>query len=393
MRRGHPILAVLSMMLTITIGLAPVGALAGAAPGATLSAREAIISAREATVSAPLASRIPAPSSSTRTVTTAGPPPTATLTVTTVPPVAGLRLSFDSVTTTTNASGMAAFTAARNQNAHTLAVLDTQREKGDTRYTFSRWAGQRDFSQAFTPTLDNVTTRTKNTVTAVFTIERAVSPNFVDQQGRAVNQDRVSAATARSSTGATVDISPTGRTWLESNHVIYRSSVDLEVEKPSYSWQSVVVSGSNIIDSGRQSFTPAETTTPMVQGQFHDLTVTAHDALFGSPAGVEVVLTFPDGSTQSTPMGESRTAVFSHLPRGSYQAVVRAGPAIVNTQHLRLSRDITVAVPVISILDIAVLVTVATLIGVGMLLIGRKTFRRKVLKPLTVLRAAKADST
>lgn len=379
MRRGSSIRAVLTMVLTMAMGLAPTGAVAGAGT--------------EPAGAAPVAAPNPAPSSSTPTFTTGGPPPTATLTVTTVPSVAGLRLSFDGATVTTNASGTAAFTTERNRDVHTLAVLDTQRETGDTRYIFSRWAGQRESSQAFTPTLDSVTTRTSNTITAVFVVQRAVSPNFVDQQGSAVDQDRVSAATARSSTGATVTISPTGKTWLESSQVIYRSSVDLEVETPSYSWQSVIVDGSNIIDSGRQSFTPAQTTAPTVQGQFHDLTVTAHDALFGSPAGAEVVLTFPDGSVRSTPMGETRTAVFSHIPRGTYQAVVHAGPAIVNTQHLRLSRDITVAVPVISILDIAVLITVLALVSVGLLLIGRKTLRRRVLSSFTVLRAAKADSS
>jgi hypothetical protein len=303
-----------------------------------------------------------------------------------------LRLKFDSVTATTNAAGTAAFTAARNQNAHTLTVLDTQREIGDTRYTFSRWAGQRDFSQAFTPTLDGVTTRTRNTITAVFTVQRAISPQFVDQKGQAVGGDRVSAVTARSNTGASVNISPTGKTWLESSHVIYRSSVDLEVENLSYSWQSVLVDGSNVIDSGRQSFNPTETTAPTVEGQFHDLTVTAHDALFGFPTGTEVVLTFPDGTVHVAPMGESGTAVFAHIPRGAYQAIVRAGPAIVNSEHLRLSRDITVAVPVISILDLIVLTVAVALIAIGVLLIGRRTLRRKVLQPFSGPRAVKVES-
>ncbi|MGS0687634.1 hypothetical protein ACVBEQ_21160 [Nakamurella sp. GG22] len=378
------LVAAATMLLTLAMGFAPAAAVAGVAP--------------ETAAVAPLTSLTAAPTWIARTVPTAPPTPTATLTVTTVPAVAGLRLKFDSETATTNASGTAAFTAARNQDAHTLTVLDTQREIRDTRYTFSRWAGQRDFSQAFTPTLDNVTTRTRNTITAVFTVERAISPQFVDQQGHAVDPARVSAVTARSSTGATVTVSPTGKTWLESNRVIYRSSVDLQVEELSYSWQSVLVDGSNVIDSGRQSFIPAETTAPTVEGQFHDLTVSAHDALFGFPTGTEVVLTFPDGSVQVAPMADSGTAVFSHIPRGTYQAVVRAGPAIINSEHLRLSRDVTVAVPVISILDLAVLTVALAFIAIGVLLIGRRTLRSKILRPFPGLRAsgpraAKVEST
>ena len=350
-------------------------------------------SLRRLRLSAPLAQAAAGPSSTTRAVTAAAAVPTATLTITTVPVVAGLRLKFDSATATTNASGTASFTAERNQDAHTLTVLDTQRETGDTRYIFSRWAGQRDISQAFTPTLDSVTTRTRNTITAVFTVQRAISPKFIDQMGRAVGADRVSAVTARSSTGATVSISPTGRTWLESSHVVYRSSVDLEVEDLSYSLQSVLVDGSNVIDSGRQSFKPTETTAPTVEGQFHDLTVSAHDALFGFPTGAEVVLTYPDATVHVAPMGDSGTAVFSHIPRGTYEAVVRAGPAIVNSEHLRLSRDITVAVPVISILDLTVLTATFALLAFAVLLIGRRTVRRKVLAPISGPRAVKVPST
>lgn len=378
MRLGRGALVATTIVLTAALGPAPVAAVAGAEPSAIV---------------APLTSVAAAPPSITRAVTTAAPAPTATLTVTTVPVVAGLRLKFDDVTATTNASGTAAFTAERNQDAHTLTVLETRRETGDTRYIFSRWAGQRDFSQAFTPTLDSVTTRTKNTITAVFTVQRAISPQVVDQEGRAVGQDRVSEITARSSTGATVSISPTGKTWLESSNVIYRSSVDLEVASLSYSWQSVLVDGSNVIDSGRQSFSPAETTAPRVEAQFHDLTVTAHDALFGFPTGAEVVLTFPDETVQVAPLGESGAAVFRHIPRGTYQAVVRAGPAIVNSEHLRLSRDITVAVPVISILDLIVLTVTVALIAIGVLLIGRRTLRRKVLMPFSGPRAVKVEST
>jgi hypothetical protein len=324
---------------------------------------------------------------------TAPAPPTATLTVTTVPAIAGVRLRFDDRTATTSATGTATFTARRNQDVHTLAVLDTQRITGDTRYIFSRWAGQRDFTQAFTPALNSVTTRTSNTVTAVFTVQRAINPSFVDQQGRQVDSTRISAVTARSSTGATVSLTPTATTWLDTSQVIYRSSVDLEVENISYAWQSVVVDGSNIIDAGRQSFTPARTATPTVQGKFHDLTVTAHDALFGFPAGTEVVLTSPDGSVRSAPMNESRTAVFEHLPRGTYQAVVRAGPAVVNTQHLRLSRDVTLEVPVISILDMAVLVLAVVAVSVGLLLIGRRSLRRTISVPRPALQEARAEST
>ena len=75
-----------------------------------------------------------------------------------------------------------------------------------------------------------------------------------------------------------------------------------------------MIAGSNVVDAGRQSFTPATNPDITVHGQFHDLTVTGYDALLGYGTGAEAVITFPDGTVQTEPLDSNDAAVFPRLP-------------------------------------------------------------------------------
>ena len=76
----------------------------------------------------------------------------ATLTIRTAPPLPGIRLSLDDTTVTTDESGIATVTEQRSTGTHALTLLDTRIETPGKRYEFSRWVGQRDPDQAYTPT-------------------------------------------------------------------------------------------------------------------------------------------------------------------------------------------------------------------------------------------------
>jgi hypothetical protein len=207
-----------------------------------------------------------------------------------------------------------------------------------------------------------------------------VITRFVDQTGTAIDPTEVVSATARSDSGAVVNISPTGATWLESTRVGYRSNT-IYSQDVSYSWQTVIVAGTNVIDGGRQSFAPATTPEATVAGQFHDLTITGHDALLGTGIGEEAVLTLPDGTVRVAPLGTGHASTFDHLPRGTYQANIRAGSSIVASQQIRLSRTSTVDVPVISPVDIGILLGAVTLGAIALVLIGRRNVRRRLFTP------------
>ncbi len=314
-----------------------------------------------------------------------------TLVVNTVPALPGMRFEMDGNTVVTDASGRATVTADRNLDEHTLTLVDTTLETEGQRYAFSRWAGQRDPEQAFTPRLDGITMRTNDTLTAAFDVARAVTPAFTDQHGQPIDAGQVSAATARSDTGEIVKIAPTGTSWLDSVRVNYRPNAPIELQNVSYTWHSVMIAGSNVVDAGRQSFTPATNPDITVQGQFHDLTVTGYDALLGYGTGADAVITFPDGTIQTKPLGTNDAAVFARLPRGTYKAQVTAGSSIVASQQLRLSRESTVSVPVISPLDVAIVLGSITLVALALVLIGRKKTRHRVLGQVRQRKMTKAE--
>jgi hypothetical protein len=304
-----------------------------------------------------------------------------TVTITTAPPLPGVRLSMDGAAdVVTDESGVAVVTQERTTGSHTLTLLDTRVETTGKRYSFARWVGQRDPEQAFTPTLDGLTMRGDSSLVATFSVEYAVTTHVVDQNGAPIDPGEVSSATARSDTGAVVSLAPSGPTWLEGTRVTARSS-KYELQNVTYSWQSVLVSGTNVVDAGRQSFTPATNADVTGIGQFHDLTVAGYDALFGRGAGEQAVITLPDGTVRSTRLDGAHSAVFPHLPRGTYQATVTAGASVVGAQQVRLSRDITVRALVISPADIAILLGSLVLIAGGLILVGHRRVRRRLLAP------------
>jgi hypothetical protein len=314
-----------------------------------------------------------------------------TLTISTVPLLQGVRFEMDGESVMTNANGTISITGTRNLDEHTLTLMDTTLDLGDERYNFARWAGQRDPDQAFSSTLADVNMRSNSGLTVGFDVDRFVTPSFYDQHNVPIDPGTVSSASARSDAdGAIVTVAPSGATLLASRRVSYRTGAPLAIDNVTYSWQSVIVGGSNVVDAGRQSFSPADSANATVQGQFHDLTVSGADALFGHSTGTEAIITYPDGSTRSEAMNGDQKAVFAHLPRGTYKATVAADSGIVAGEQLRLSKNSTIVVPVISTLDIAVLLGSAAALAVALIMIGRKNVRRWVMAPLRRDRLVKA---
>jgi hypothetical protein len=129
----------------------------------------------------------------------------------------------------------------------------------------------------------------------------------------------------------------------------------LRSQEVQHSVQSLMVSGANVVHAGIGRFWPARTRAPTIVGYFHDLTITAHDALFGGGAGQEALVTLPDHTVVTKPLGPGHAATLSNLPQGSYQVRVKAGDAIVSAQTVRLSKDVTVDLTAVSPADLVAL--------------------------------------
>lgn len=286
-----------------------------------------------------------------------------TLTILTVPAVPGVRFRFDGMRLVTNREGVTSFTERHNFLPHTLGLEQTAVDVSGRRYTFVRWAGQRDPDQAFRSTVYGLPMRASYTVTASFAVACPVSPRLVKQNGAPLPARQVSRITVLSSLGQTATLRPSGITWLPCASPVYRDS-SLSSRDVQYSVQSVLVGGSNVVHAGVERFSPSQTSSPKVTGFFYSLTITAHDALLGGALGSYALLTMPDRTVRKVEIGPQRIATVRGLPIGDYQVQVKAGNARVSALTVHLSRDETANLTAISRIDILI-VCAALAIGIA----------------------------
>ena len=91
-------------------------------------------------------------------------------------------------------------------------------------------------------------------------------------------------------------------------------------------------------------------------------------------------------STQTSAVDGDKQVRFVHLPRGTYQVRLDAGSAIVASHTVRLSKNVVVSVPVISIADIALVVGAALLIMLVVVLAGRRHLVARWIAPMSKTR-------
>ncbi|MFF4501709.1 hypothetical protein [Streptomyces sp. NPDC001401] len=299
-----------------------------------------------------------------------------TITVRTTPRLAGVPFTFDGQTAVTGADGSVYFTGAHDFAKHALAVDDHGLASAGRQFTFSRWAGQRDPDQAFRRTVQGLPLRRDYTVTAAFTARFRVTVRCSDQGGRAVPRGRVPYVTVRSDTGHTQRL-PVGQpVWLDGLLPVYRKSV-LTSRKVGYALLSADAYGTNTVDAGRQRFEPASDQEVVFTTPFHDLTVSARDAVFGSAAGRAARVTLPDGSVREVPFGTDRAATLRDLPHGQYEVEVTGGQGLRAVQQVRLSRTQSMQVRVVSRDDLALAAGAVGVLAAGLLLVGRRLRRRR----------------
>jgi hypothetical protein len=302
-----------------------------------------------------------------------------TITVQTVPPLANVHFTFDGKALTSDAAGRASYTQEHNFFKHSLTLVTTSVDLPDRRYRFARWARQRDPNQAFRTSIDGLPMRANYTITAAFSVQYPVSAAFVDQNGHSLDLSHVSAVKIKSDAGEILDFPKSGAIWLPGQIPNYRNSA-MVVSDVSYSLQSIVMSGTNIADAGRQRFVPAKAPAVTFTGQLHNLIVTANDAIYRDTVGSTAVVTYPDGSVRTVPFDSDHTATLSSLPRGTYKVSVKGSRGIVLEEQVGLSRDKVLTVGVLTVGDLMTIGVAGLMLASALLLIGR--LRRQGLRAL-----------
>ncbi|HET9915061.1 MAG TPA: hypothetical protein VFQ13_24435, partial [Anaerolineales bacterium] len=300
----------------------------------------------------------------------------ATLEIHTVPPTPGVVFVLDRQTYTTDEDGVTKV-QVNLSGTYTLEMLPIDEDSlpPNVRMEFGRWN-------------DNVFTQKrevhfprKDRLEAGLTVNYQINQEFYDLQGEKVDPARISSMTIRG-VGTTFAFDKAGPIWLPANRLTRRIGDRLESDEILYYFRDVTIDGENVVNKGQQRFRIRPDDVWPVQVLLYSVHFSARDAMFHSPIGKGIELTYPDGRKEEF-LFDSPDAeiVISSLARGSYSArIIGAGGSAPPTP-VHLSRDQSVELLMLSYLDIAVIVGIPLLIALAFFFIGRTHWFRVLWHP------------
>lgn len=193
--------------------------------------------------------------------------------------------------------------------------------------------------------------------------DSAVTLHLVSPQRMAVPPGEVQRVTLSDSLGGTIQIGASelrSPVWLPSSRPSSAPS-GVDNRLVTFSVQSVMVDGSNIVNSGQLRFAANRSLTWTVPVILRSLTVVGNDLLAGSPAGTSAQITYPNGFRRTVAFGPHHRVTLSNLPRGSYGVKVLGG-VLPLASTVRLSRNQTDVEIVVTAGDVADLAGIALII-------------------------------
>lgn len=194
---------------------------------------------------------------------------------------------------------------------------------------------------------------------------------FRDSHGQVVDPSTVESVTLTSTGGQELVLRRYRDVWLEAGMAVKRAS-GLEVSPRNWRVLEVEIAGTNVVNRGQQEVDPRPGMVTTVDVLLFDLSIEAHDALFGLPVAGNLELEYPDGTVQRATLDEERKVVeFARLPRGDYTLRLHAR-GIGAPTPVALSRDQEAVIRVISFLDIGVFAGFALVVLAALLWFGRR---------------------
>jgi hypothetical protein len=200
---------------------------------------------------------------------------------------------------------------------------------------------------------------------AALSVRTPVRLRFVDPGGEQIPIGRVSAVRLRAD-GRIEQL-----TGTEIRHPVMLRSARAELvdntwrlRTVSYSTMSATIDGGEAVFAGQQQFRPASAGIWQIRLAVFRVTVTAHDALFGTRVASRLVITRPNGAQYDRHVGSGgEPATLQSVVRGDY--TLRFTAAVIgSTTPVRISRNDNIDVRVVTLLDVlAVAAVVALLAG------------------------------
>ena len=268
------------------------------------------------------------------------PPATRTVDVQVRPNLAGVAFTLDGIPGVTGAGGTAAVVDPNLNGAVARLVVPNQTLTPTLRVALDHVVND-PVHGAFTRKL-----------VAELDEDRAVTISMLTPKKKTLPLSEVTSATITNSLGSTIQLTRAQLSkpiWLAASRPAL-SSNGANGRLVTYAFKSVIIRGSNVVNSGQLHFTPNVVLVWPVPVILHSLTIEANDLLAGRPAGKTVQLTYPDHSKVTVALGPQRSYTFNNLPRGTYKVKVGGG-LIALSSTVRLSRNQTAAEVVITKAD------------------------------------------
>jgi hypothetical protein len=295
----------------------------------------------------------------------------ATIRVQTVPAIAGITFQMDGHHFVSGQDGQASISIDQ-AGTYRLDVLLDQYHDPSQQIEFGRWS-----QESYQPSRD-VQVPDNEVIQVGLNIFHKMSMKFVDLDGLPVDPSRITSISIRSIQGDVFTLKPGDTPWLPASRTARRQT-GLEETQLLYSVNSVMIDGSNVVNSAQQRFYVNTDDTWTISLLLYSLRVTAKDGLFASPIGTSVNILLPNGQTQNYPLDKSGILEIHSLARGIYRVSLLGVKGLGTNTPVALSRNQVVNLRIVTELDIAVVGLFGFLVAIGLIFYGRPRLLKLLL--------------
>ena len=287
----------------------------------------------------------------------------ATVVVQTVPATAGITFQMDGRQFISGADGLASIKIGE-AGTYRLDVLLDKYSNPSQRVEFGRWTGE-----SYEPSRD-FDVPAKSIISVGLNIFHKVKFNFVDLSGFPVDPSRITSISIRSIQGDVFSLKPGDSPWLPASRTAHRQT-GLEKTELLYSINSIIIDGSNVVNSAQQRFFAQTDASWTISVLLYSLRITTKDGLFGAPVGTSIDVEFPNKQIKNYPLDSSGKLEIHALARGIYHVSIVGIKGLGTSTPVALSRNQVVNINIITPLDLAAFGSVSAGLALGLIIYGR----------------------